>query len=664
MTAAALPGTAGSRQSPFAGADICREAGLALPQGAAAPSFEDNEWDFTHVIGLPVQMTLAKRRFDFTTIRDPRWRLVAKELIVAMLAPRHEAVAPLPRAYRTPAHLGTAKIRLDELTRWLNWLTRRGVRSLGEVDGDCCAAWLMHRRHAHDEAGPRSATAAPPPGAPPPRSSSTCSTTGSCSPPTGPRRPTALGRRQSLGHRRGLRSRAEQDPAGQQRHPAAAAGRRPLPDGHPRPAHDRAAGASQGRRPEDRPISTETMFLSSTLPAEEITQVLEGYEQRGEPLPLAAEHVIRDRLETGWSPDDPLARLSLGLLARQAGFTQFWSQGIPDMRSRIEETLSVVGAEKPFGRSSPAVDRADGEGAVPWTPPLDRLEAVALTGIIRTASIALLAAVSGMRSSELMELEVGCCRPPEQYGDGLVRYRLASRIVKGQPLGGTPDEWVVIEPTYQAAQLLERLHDDPQPGNPLLGRLAFDVRCTWFRNWVNGPSGQRLGLAPIPDDPVGKPASPAQNPGDRARLPARRRPRRETAPETYRRRDHGRLRIPAGRRSRRTARRGQQARSRTQPGTGHGRVPQLPAGHHARRTRRPRAHRVLRPRRRQARRQRPRHSKAQATDRDVLNLMTKRAQTLHLGTANYCWFTDPPAAVPDPASSGALDSEVRGVWGR
>ena len=29
-----------------------------------------------------------------------------------MLAPRHEAVAPLPRAYRTPLHLRTAKGRL------------------------------------------------------------------------------------------------------------------------------------------------------------------------------------------------------------------------------------------------------------------------------------------------------------------------------------------------------------------------------------------------------------------------------------------------------------------------------------------------------------------------------------------------------------------------
>jgi len=142
-----------SPASPFAGADICREAGLALPRGAARPVFEDDEWDFTEVIGLPVQMTLSKRRFDFTAVHDQRWRTVAKEFIVALLAPLHEAVAALPRAYRTPVHLGTAKGRLDELTRWLNWLTRQGIRSLSEVDEDCCAAWLMHRRHVLDESG-------------------------------------------------------------------------------------------------------------------------------------------------------------------------------------------------------------------------------------------------------------------------------------------------------------------------------------------------------------------------------------------------------------------------------------------------------------------------------------------------------------------------------
>ncbi|MGH3824595.1 MAG: hypothetical protein ACRDRA_17445 [Pseudonocardiaceae bacterium] len=37
--------------------------------------------------------------------------------------------------------------------------------------------------------------------------------------------------------------------------------------------------------------------------------------------------------------------------------------------------------------------------------------------------------------------------------------------------------------------------------------------------------------------------------------------------------------------------------------------------------------------------------KTQRSDREVLNLLTKRAQALHLGAANYCWFTDPSRAL-------------------
>ncbi|MER7006065.1 hypothetical protein ABT297_23905 [Dactylosporangium sp. NPDC000555] len=126
-------------------------------------------------------------------------------------------------------------------------------------------------------------------------------------------------------------------------------------------------------RQDSRLISGDHVF-TSTLPEKEITQLLADYERRGEPLPLAAEHTIHDRAATGWSPEDPSSRLSLGLLAHQAGFTQFWRQWIPHLRARIGATLAVVG-------------RADGDGSLSWTLPLDRLEAVAVVGIVRTAAI-------------------------------------------------------------------------------------------------------------------------------------------------------------------------------------------------------------------------------------------------------------------------------------
>jgi hypothetical protein len=37
--------------------------------------------------------------------------------------------------------------------------------------------------------------------------------------------------------------------------------------------------------------------------------------------------------------------------------------------------------------------------------------------------------------------------------------------------------------------------------------------------------------------------------------------------------------------------------------------------------------------------------KIQRNDRDILNLLSKRANVLHLGPANYCWFTDPSRAL-------------------
>ena len=37
--------------------------------------------------------------------------------------------------------------------------------------------------------------------------------------------------------------------------------------------------------------------------------------------------------------------------------------------------------------------------------------------------------------------------------------------------------------------------------------------------------------------------------------------------------------------------------------------------------------------------------KIQRNDRDILNLLSKRATALHLGPANYCWFTDPSRAL-------------------
>ncbi|MFI9723874.1 hypothetical protein ACIHFE_30170 [Streptomyces sp. NPDC052396] len=48
-----------------------------------------------------------------------------------------------------------------------------------------------------------------------------------------------------------------------------------------------------------------------------------------------------------------------------------------------------------------------------------------------TVSVAT-SALTGMRSSELMELTVGCRRMDDAVGTGLARHRLVSKVVKGR----------------------------------------------------------------------------------------------------------------------------------------------------------------------------------------------------------------------------------------
>jgi hypothetical protein len=642
---ASLSGASSPWRSVFTGTDICRQAGLTLPEGVRRPVFDDDVWDFTHVVGLPVQMALAHRRFGFAAITDPRWRLVAKELIFAMLVPLHEAVAPLPRAYRTALHLNTASGRLIELTRFLDWLTERNVANLEDIDAGCCEEYLAHRRYVRDEDD---------------------IVVGELSPAT--RRSAAQVAVDLVSYRELFT--ADRVPAGLRPWGGATAsaiaempsGRTmnktpPLEGGVLQPLlaaalylvsafGPHAAGLHHQVGEADRrwPRNASGLLAPVSVPAAEITRVLEDYERDGQALPLLPDHHLRDRLHAGWSSDDPLAPIALDLLARQAGLTRFRPDWIPGLRDAIEAALGVVGAEKYFARDATSVERADGGGMLPWTPPLHRSQAVALVGIVRTATITVLAAVSGMRSSELMELQVGCRRPPEESGPGLVRYRLASKIVKGQPLGGTRDEWVVIEPVFHAVELAGQLHHEPRNGALPFGRFAFDVRYQWFRNWVNGPAGQRIGLAPIPGKPVSLRAlrrslaiELAYRPG--GMLAAKLHLRHISVATT-----EGYASRPGGAQAELLAEVNKHESERNldlvwaefrnyQQGI-------MPAGPGARELTEFFAcvDAGLAPAGAGT-------AKVQRSDREVLSLLTKRAGVLHLGAANYCWFTDPSRAL-------------------
>ncbi len=249
-----------------------------------------------------------------------------------------------------------------------------------------------------------------------------------------------------------------------------------------------------------------------------------------------------------------------------------------------------------------------------------------------------------MRESELMELRHGC-RSTSRHGDGMTRYRLKSKLVKGQPLGGTSEEWVVIETVYDAVGMAEQLSRlIGIPADLVYGRFNFEIRCLWFRNWANGPAGQRLGLAPIPDGAVNLrmlrrtlARELAYRPGG---LLAAKFALKHVSVATT----EGYAARPGGAQGKLLAEIAEDEAGRNlqivlaefrnyQDGI-------MPAGPGARELTEffatidavlpgseAGAPRVV------------------ASDQHVLNLLSKRAQMLHLAAANFCWFSDPSRAL-------------------
>jgi len=627
--------------SPFAGADICAHTGFALHPGGHGPVFDSDAWDFTAVVGLPVQMPRSEQIFNFTAVADPRWRLITKELVFALLIPHHEAVALLPGAYRAPLTLRTCHHRLEELTRWFAFLTDRRLTSLEEVDESCCAAYLAHRSHRRD-------------------------VTGRVIGENGPSRKAVAVQivLDLIGYRELFADRLP-------------AGLRPWGD---TPA-SRIAGrkyATQNTTPplaQDvlAPMLAAALYLTETIgphiadlnrqyrtavgqrprlpslrraPTQQLAAACAGHVRHGQPLVRLSESDQQQRLDHRWRPEDPLLAVSLDALAQQAGARVFRSSWIPSMRALVEDTLARVGCAPAWARDAAPVTRADSDTTTPWTLPLHPSQLSALAHITTTASLLVVASLSGMRCGELMELRRGC-RREEQATAGLTRYKLASSLIKGQPLGGTPEQWVVIEPAYQAIGLAEQLtetYEHPRSEQLLFGRFQFHARYRTFRAFINGPAGRRLGLAPIPNTAVNLrmlrrtlAIELAYRPGGLLAAKVQLKHIATATTEGYAARPGGAqaqllAEINSHEQERNLQlvlaefRNYQQGILPTGPGARDLTTFFANVDAHLTKTT-------------------SGQPRIQHTDRDVLNLLSKRANVLHLGVANYCWYTDPSQAL-------------------
>ena len=126
----------------FTGLPVAQTAGLRLKPGSPTTVFDDDRWDLSGLADAPVVMSAHRKILDFTMITNPRWRWVAREYLMARLAPRHPAVATLPQAFRTPINPHSLWADLHLLTDWFNYLTSLGISYLADVAQHHCQAYL------------------------------------------------------------------------------------------------------------------------------------------------------------------------------------------------------------------------------------------------------------------------------------------------------------------------------------------------------------------------------------------------------------------------------------------------------------------------------------------------------------------------------------------
>lgn len=486
---------ADQRVGSFRGLDVAATAGLRLAAGSPRSLFDHDVWDLTGLADAPVVMGNHRKTLDFTVIANPIWRTVAREYLFARLAPHLPAVATLPQAFRTPLNPSSLWNDLKHLAAWLNYLTSRGRRTLAEVSQADCDAYLLVASRSevdpHRELAAATTVAA----------IRICLQLGLYSEILSDRyRPgfTPWGGRSADMIAGYIRTSDNRVP--------------PMPDELLRPLLSDclhlvgtvgpviAAEAAKARLNDQRETESRRGLKIAEVPR--LRAAIRQWHSEGRPAPRAAATTVAIRLASGWSPADALLEMSFHPLVVEACGAMGHSRDLETLRPELEQWVQECGAEHPFGRDAETVARCDDGTPVPWTVPISRKQLDATAHAVTSAAYFLVSALAGMRASELAELTVGC-RRTETTASGTIRYRLASRRIKGVAFGGADDEWIVIKDVHAAVEVAEAISGYAD-GELLFSKQSNNSfsRATRLREWVNSPAGQRLGLTPIPEGPI------------------------------------------------------------------------------------------------------------------------------------------------------------------
>lgn len=159
----------------------------------------------------------------------------------------------------------------------------------------------------------------------------------------------------------------------------------------------------------------------------------------------------------------------------------------------------------------------------PWIEAIDYHDVETLTRHLRTASFVVTAYLTGMRSSEVLALEPGCCPDPQQTGDTTEARR---HLIRARHFKTARDEhgnhmsagmlreapWVAVPQVVTAIRIAEQLTDCallfPSDRTSHNGRsMSFpgiNGRIETFIAWINNHTKTSDGKPTIPPDPHGK----------------------------------------------------------------------------------------------------------------------------------------------------------------
>ncbi|MDQ6839356.1 MAG: integrase [Actinomycetota bacterium] len=261
-----------------------------------------------------------------------------------------------------------------------------------------------------------------------------------------------------------------------------------------------APEAGRARTADQREVASRRYLAVEELPL--LAEAIETHRAAGVPAPCLAAGTVTKRLAAAWEPDDPLLGVAWHSVVVAAVGAMGERRDLERLRPALERWVAECDTEQRWCRNAALVGRLDTEELVPWSLPADRDHLASMISTVTSAALYVTSVLSGMRSSELHELTAGAARREARPG-GAARYRVVSRRIKGEAFGGVEDSWVVLEDVYQALRIAEAL-TGAAPGELLFAKESnvAHARYVRLRSWINGPAGQRLGLMAIPDGPV------------------------------------------------------------------------------------------------------------------------------------------------------------------